>query len=254
MQELQRVAKISRVVSLRETGKLRRRQRILEAARSLVVSEGLDGVSMRRIADRAEVSTRTLYNLYSAKDDIFHALMLRNLHELGEKLAELGPNDPLERSRMFIEVSIEQMCSRPDLYRPLLRGLEIRPDRFREPALILRARDLHEEALAEAIACGLLLPRIKERSLAHQILMAHGHALRLWSRGVLDAKGLHAQSLHAWCLCLLAVASESGRPMLEAELERLDSCLQPTIDRLSCLGLAAPCSVVSRGSDRPGSG
>ena len=48
----------------------RRRARILDATRCLVIKHGYDGMIMRDVAATAEVSATTLYNLYNTKDEL----------------------------------------------------------------------------------------------------------------------------------------------------------------------------------------
>ena len=57
--------------SRREIGKAERRRRIIAAAGALLRESGLDAVSMAQIAERAEVSPATLYNLFQTKGAIF---------------------------------------------------------------------------------------------------------------------------------------------------------------------------------------
>ena len=55
-----------------------RRHRILAAARQMVADHCHEGMVMSHVADRAEVSPTTLYNLYNTKDE----LLLEALREL----------------------------------------------------------------------------------------------------------------------------------------------------------------------------
>ena len=48
-----------------------RREKILSAARKLVASQGYDGMVMSDLAEVAEVSPTTLYNLFNTKDELF---------------------------------------------------------------------------------------------------------------------------------------------------------------------------------------
>lgn len=48
----------------------RRRQRIIAATESLLMERGYDGTSMRAIADLADVTEMTLYNIYGSKSKL----------------------------------------------------------------------------------------------------------------------------------------------------------------------------------------
>ena len=68
-----------------------RREKILSAARKLVASQGYDGMVMSDLAEVAEVSPTTLYNLFNTKDELLlealRGLMVKN-YEKVEKLPE----------------------------------------------------------------------------------------------------------------------------------------------------------------------
>ena len=68
-----------------------RRQKILSAARKLVASQGYEGMVMSDLAEVAEVSPTTLYNLFNTKDELLlealRGLLIKN-YEKVEKLAE----------------------------------------------------------------------------------------------------------------------------------------------------------------------
>ena len=52
----------------------RNRQAILDAAREIIVEQGMDGLAMRSLAERADYSPSTLYRYFKDKDDILDAL------------------------------------------------------------------------------------------------------------------------------------------------------------------------------------
>jgi AcrR family transcriptional regulator len=58
------------------------RERILAAARTLFHREGIRATGVDRIAERAEVSKRTLYQNISSKDELVEAY-LRRIHDTG---------------------------------------------------------------------------------------------------------------------------------------------------------------------------
>jgi AcrR family transcriptional regulator len=58
------------------------RERILTAARTLFHREGIRATGVDRIAERAEVSKRTLYQNISSKDELVEAY-LRRIHDTG---------------------------------------------------------------------------------------------------------------------------------------------------------------------------
>src|SRR3954469_13913793 len=60
------------------------RRAILDAARDLFVTEGVQNVSIREIAERIEYSPAAIYGYFPSKDDIFFALAEEGFHLLGD--------------------------------------------------------------------------------------------------------------------------------------------------------------------------
>lgn len=71
-----------------------RRQRILATARQMVADYGYEGMVMSQVAERAEVSPTTLYNLYNTKDELLlealRELLVISYQRVGE-LSDVGP-------------------------------------------------------------------------------------------------------------------------------------------------------------------
>ena len=71
-----------------------RRHRILLVAREMVADHGYDGMVMSEVAQRADVSPTTLYNLYNTKDE----LLLEALRELivinHQRVGEMSNDGP----------------------------------------------------------------------------------------------------------------------------------------------------------------
>lgn len=89
------------------------RQRISEAAQQLFVEEGLDGVSMRKVAEKAGVSAPAIYRHYENKDDLLQEIIDQGLRTLETYLAPaLEAPTPLERinrlADRFLDFAVEQ--------------------------------------------------------------------------------------------------------------------------------------------------
>ena len=63
------------VSNARELSALATRARIMDAAKSLFLRDGIDKVTVAQIAERAEVATPTVYAAFKSKAGILHALM-----------------------------------------------------------------------------------------------------------------------------------------------------------------------------------
>ena len=67
------------ITERREREKAERRRSIINSVRNLILSQGIEQVSMEDIARKAELSKATLYMYFSGKDDLFN--------EIGEEAA-----------------------------------------------------------------------------------------------------------------------------------------------------------------------
>lgn len=185
---------------------------------------------MRRLAAAAELSTRTLYNLYGAKEDILAALMGEALSELDDLLQRLELDDPIARSRAILSLGCDQMTANAEFYRPLLVATDTRVPR--DPLVVRRARALQQDAIEEAMRRRLLSRDSSPRLLAHQIVTSQMSAARYWASGVLSDEAFAAQTLHAWALFMLAAATGRTRTALQSELELLAPRVNELVDRL----------------------
>jgi AcrR family transcriptional regulator len=76
------------------------RRKILNAARTLFLTEGYANVSMRKIADQIEYSPGAIYSYFPSKEDIFFALAEEGLQFVRTHCgASAHANAPLERVR-----------------------------------------------------------------------------------------------------------------------------------------------------------
>lgn len=94
------------------------RDQILEAARGIVLREGFDALTMRRIADAIEYSPATIYLHFASRDEIVRSLVREAFAALVAYLAPAGTIvDPSERleaiGRAYVRFGIEH----PQAYR-----------------------------------------------------------------------------------------------------------------------------------------
>ncbi|TFH24641.1 MAG: TetR/AcrR family transcriptional regulator [Myxococcales bacterium] len=206
-----------------------RRRRILEAAGELIAREGMDALSMRKLAREAGFSVTTLYNLFGSRDDIVCALV----HDLVDRIdrildVEAPLDDPIERCRAVITVSIAYILEHESLCRPmfvaLYAGLSAPPsDRFGMPE---RAAGMQRVAIEAAVERGLLRDVLAPDVLGSQIYHGYDMACSLWARGLIDTAEFEARALYGLYVALLSVASDALRPDLEAELKKLEPDLR----------------------------
>ena len=66
-----------------ESRQQRTRAEILHAVGEIIAADGLDGLTMRKLADRAGVAVATLYNQFADRDGVLVAFVSSGLDQLG---------------------------------------------------------------------------------------------------------------------------------------------------------------------------
>lgn len=217
-------------VTLREINCEARRRRIMDAARDLIASGGTAGLSMRKLAQAADLSVTTLYNLVGGRDEILIALIDDGIEGMMGVLEAEAPLDahPLERCRAIITISTRYLGANATIYGPVMvacyEGLSLQQRRGQSVAD--RAAGMQEVAIREAMRQGLLRNVLDPAELGRQIYHGYELACVHWAYGLLDEAGFRARALYGLYAALLAVATEDTRPRLEREIQAVEAELR----------------------------
>ena len=94
------------------------RDKILDAARELFITEGYEGVSMRKVAEKIEYSPTAIYLHFADKEELFHELCHEDFARLAEVFQSAAmPIDPLDRLRFIGKTYIEFGIHYPNHYK-----------------------------------------------------------------------------------------------------------------------------------------
>ena len=106
------------IVDRKKRQKQALRERILDAARRIVMREGFAALSMRKIADAIEYSPATLYLHFASRDEIAHALCAEGYAQLLETFVPLAQiADPAERLKALGRAYVAFGVAHPETYR-----------------------------------------------------------------------------------------------------------------------------------------
>jgi AcrR family transcriptional regulator len=93
------------------------RERILESAQEIHSAEGLEALTMRRVASALEVSATAIYRHYRDKDDLLHAIAAAGFVRLAELMSRPHRRlDPLAECHRLFMVYLEFALGQPRLY------------------------------------------------------------------------------------------------------------------------------------------
>lgn len=214
--------------SRREINIATRRQRVLESARTLLNEDGQDGFSMRKLAEEADLSVTTLYNLVGSREDILRALIEDSTgrFDLPVTVPE-SAGDPLEQTMNAFERVLRYFVDQAAILKPMIvANMEtgyVEELGKEEHGLYLRgAKDSVRECLQDSLAEGLIRDVISPEFLEMQFYVGLQLAIDRWAFGLVTDEDFVGKGLFGAYLTLLAFASPENRPRLEEELRKLE--------------------------------
>jgi AcrR family transcriptional regulator len=102
----------------REREKSETRDKILDAARELFVTEGFEGVSMRKVAERIEYSPTAIYVHFADKQELFRELCHQDYARLAEVFrSSVISTEPMERLKQIGAIYIDFGTRYPNHYK-----------------------------------------------------------------------------------------------------------------------------------------
>src|ERR1700755_2415926 len=90
-------------MGLRERKKQQTRDALVEAAARLFAEKGYDGTTVADIAAAADVSTRTFFSYFRAKEDVLFAGTDQRLQAIAQSFDALPAESPLEAVHRIVE-------------------------------------------------------------------------------------------------------------------------------------------------------
>jgi len=167
----------------REREKSETRDKILDAARELFISEGYEGVSMRRVAEKIEYSPTAIYVHFKDKNQLFHELCSQDYARLAEVFQSSAmPIDPVERLRQIGRTYIEFGVQHPNHYKFMFMTPHppLEPDDEERKKMGNPEVDAYaflKWSVQQAISAGRLREELADAELVSQTLWAAVHGV-----------------------------------------------------------------------------
>jgi len=137
------------------------RASVIEAARRSIVADGLEAVSLRKLAASLGVTAPALYAYVDDKRDLLRAVAEREFQRLADAFERIDDPDPVERMRQMSRAYVEQALAEPELFRTMFQfspDLAIGGSTGAEDPLATAVFDLALGSVVEAIDSGALRP------------------------------------------------------------------------------------------------
>jgi AcrR family transcriptional regulator len=200
----------------REQAKEEKRARIRAAAARIIRTQGIEKLTMRRLAEQAGVSLRTPYNLIGSKTDVLIALIEEAGFDPTTALAVTDNSFVIGRLLAGLNQIEQFFDSDESFYREVYGGIMAsdHPD-IRESGIervVATCQLLMHQAAARGELRGDTNTEQLGRHLAIQLLAVLG----MWGSGFFTNRESIQQVKRAWCGVLLQHCSDTVRPKLEA--------------------------------------
>jgi AcrR family transcriptional regulator len=159
------------------------RERILDVARDMFASDGIEAVTIRAIADRIEYSPPVIYSHFRDKQALLQELCYRDFRALAQAFGRIGRiEDPIERLGRIATAYVDFALENPSQYRFMFMTPKP-PDSY--SAMRDEVKGNPEEdayaflcnAVAEGITAGRFRPQLDDVEELAQMLWASAHAI-----------------------------------------------------------------------------
>jgi len=159
-----------------------RRRRLVDAAIEVVGEVGADRLTMEMVAERADTATRTVYNHFSTREQLFNEMNARllEMYRTATALEMSATGEPSERLSQFVSIVFDNYERQGESLTTLLelhtdaihqKISEMRQWRRRQLEEILRpGKDRLRLPLAQAVALAFVMTNhVSWRVLRHEI-------------------------------------------------------------------------------------
>jgi AcrR family transcriptional regulator len=137
------------------------RELLISTTRDLIADEGIEAVSLRRVARALGVTAPALYAYVTDKRDLLRGVAEAEFAQLIDVLEAIDEPDPVARIRQFSRAYVTQALAQPALFRIMFLfppELGVAAATGEELPAATKAFELAMAAAAEAIESGALAP------------------------------------------------------------------------------------------------
>ena len=207
----------------RQANKKLRRERIFNIAKRLIAEQGLEDFTISKLAEKAEVTTPTIHNLFGRKSDIIKELV-SNLIEEMQSITLNPPIDPIENTKFFVNNMADTFEKDINFYRAALMSAEHL--RFFDPRIPDGPFQQAQQLAApnkKWYERGLLLGNVDPSIIMRKVHDSNRLARIDWVLGYIDLNQFRRKAIKDILLVYAADASPELHVLLIEEIDSLDS-------------------------------
>jgi len=189
----------------------RTRRSVLDATGELIAESGVDGLTMRKLAERAGVAVATLYNQFGDREGVIVAFVSSGLDQLEVDLGAQPGAGAIETTRQLFE-GLDAACStEPEVWRPIFASMQTGLQTRGMGEVGDRVVALIEADLSKAAAGGMFAVDVDVAELARHIFITRTNRLEKWAHAAIEWDQYRSSSTLGLELILAAVLREPFR-------------------------------------------
>ena len=194
----------------------KRRDYILSCAGHIIANEGLEALTLPKLAQAAEVTIPTIHNLLGKKADIFEKLVKELITKTEQALTHPEISEPIQAAEAFINKLIELFSSNEDLYKAaFITGEQTKLfDHHLPNGIFTQALQVSIDVCLYAKGKGYLEGNIATEYLAQELFGCQRLARHDWVQGYIDLTTYKKQVLRGMTIVFLADASPDYKAKL----------------------------------------
>lgn len=214
---------IQRGNATRQANKQKRRNNILNIARSMISSEGFEAFTISELASRAEVTIPTIHNLFGKKLDIFRELVEDMVVRIEAVLIQPVAQDPIVIAELFIDNLLALYREDEAFYKAaFVAGERAKLFEHEMPSGIFnKSLKIAMWVCAQAVEQGYLQGDIDHKLMAQQVFGGQRLARQDWVNGYINLQEYRTQVLTSIFLTYLADATPEFAVKLREKLAKL---------------------------------
>lgn len=201
------------MTGIREKGKARRKEQIIQAAKRLLAAGGIEALSTRKLAEEAELSVHTLYALVGSKDQILDAVMEDNHNRVLAAILEINEEHPIEKIFAIVDSTYQIIAEDSAAQKPLMRVLmtlfyegNLNPNPW---WLLATEKGWMESAVAEAMKQKLLRKDFPAARIADMLMKIYLANLREFLFDKVTLQQYRDITTFEFWFCLSNIATEA---------------------------------------------
>lgn len=216
-------SQVARGLKTRIENKYKRRHHIIACAGDIIAEEGLDALTIAKLAKRSDVTIPTVHNLCGRRAEILDTLVSEAMANVMKAATNFDPADTIPALEDFIDGLVGLIATNETYYRAaFIAGERINFFDHQSPdGIVASSRNYAREICAQAIKQGRLLGHIDEELIAQRLFSSQRLARLDWMHGYIDLKTYRKQVLTGMIITLCADASPDFKKQLLRKVETL---------------------------------